>query len=521
MVPPTRALTICVIFLFRLEKTAFSQHGYCAQNKCFAYFLEPRDSSGAQKSCKDKDGQLLMYSSANKTILSSLVGGLSGRYWLEVSSSSEKVEEAPFQKCSSIFVSMGRDLEVQWEPCRETLDGFLCEYAFSEHCGGLRTGGGVQITYGSHTGFEVKDSETFPEGTIAVAKKVGGKFLDSRHVCFSGGWMQAPWGCEVMKGGCDYTCDSTTHTCVCPAGQSLLSNNISCPTDPCADCAHECHKDGDTSVCKCREGYRLAPDNKTCVDVLECTEKNPCTGEHMECEEFKCRCKYDFVEEAGVCVDVSICTKCEHYCEIDSGVYQCQCKKGFRVSTEDPTKCEQDCTQRECLAYCTPNPDNMSDMWCRCPFGYVKDMINNTAYCTDINECMNERQCDHKCANTFGSFRCSCDQGFQLYKEYRCILIEQDEQDGEDGGSGFTPFIPTPASAQPAPVPSYIKTGSVLGITVFMALFGVLLYFLVRHIVKRCGHFQLSSIKHRDIDIFYLQQVTTGTYKRLSFDRQL
>ncbi|KAM6992378.1 thrombomodulin-like [Tautogolabrus adspersus] len=513
MVPTISAL-ICVLFLFGLEETVHCQRGHCAGNKCFAVFQEPKDFPGAQSSCKDTGGQLFVYSSASEVILNSIVDGISGKYWLEVPGTSKRTEEAGLKNCSSILV-MGRNLEVLLEPCQKKLDGFLCQYTIEEPCGELQTGGGAQVTY-MFMGFEVNDP--FPEGTIAVAEKVDSTFPDSKYVCFTRNWLKAPWNCQVMMGGCDHTCNFTTHTCICPAGQSLHSNNITCTKDPCTECEHECQKEGGTHMCKCHKGYRLAQDGRSCVDVDECAVENPCTGENEECENtqegFRCRCKDGFHEDQGVCVDVSICQKCEHRCEKYNGVFQCICLQGYRVSAKDPTKCEQHCTERDCIAKCISHPDNKDIRQCSCPLGYILHMVNGTDYCTDINECENERQCEHKCLNLLGGYRCLCDPGYKLYNEYKCA---QEEEEGDDG-SGSTSLYPTPASAEPASVPSYIKTGSVLGITVFVVLFAVLLYFLVRNMLKRCGKFQLSSFKHHDIDIFYLQQVTTETYKRLSFD---
>lgn len=413
----------------------------------------------------------------------------SGSYWLALHSPDRSAEEAAagLQNCPSISVWTGRNVTVSWRPCHGALDGFLCQYAVEEPCSGLQAGGGAQVKYTTPMDFELDDSETFPQGTIAVAGKDGGKYPDSKHVCVSSEWMRAPWSCEVLQGGCEHHCTSTTsttHTCTCPAGKTLHPNNITCSEGPC--------------------------------------EENPCTGVGEECEViqggFNCTCKDGFIKEDGVCVDVTICLKCEHMqCDKLNGVYECVCREGFKVSAHDPTKCELICTQRDCPGTCIRNDKNMYQ--CFCPDGYIQDIPdtnNSTPFCTDINECESE-PCDHKCENLFGSYRCWCDEGFKLHHDkYTCVPIEEEDYDG----SGSTPPYPTPAGAHPAAVPSYIKTGSVLGIAVFMVLSVALLCFLIRNAVRRCGKFELSTFKHPDIDIFYLQQVTTETYKRLSIDKQ-
>ncbi|KAG8011093.1 Thrombomodulin [Nibea albiflora] len=503
-----------------------SQHGHCAEEQCYVLFQEPKDFTSAEKRCKDTEGQLSTGSSKHfDKIFKGLPSGASGSYWLDLHRATKTD-----QNCSSIAVSVGRNFTVSWEPCGKQLSGFLCQYTLGgEACDGLKAGGAAQVKYTAHTGFEVRDSKRFPKGTIAVVGKVGSKDPDSKHVCFSQMWIQAPWFCEVFGGGCEHGCEKST--CLCPAGQTLLPNKITCgpAADPCAKCAHECQREGDTYACKCRKGYRLAADGKSCVDVNECAEENPCTGEGEECVNtqggFQCGCKDDFDREDGVCVDLSICHKCEHLlCVKINKVYTCQCRAGHRVSKKNPTKCDMHCTERECPAKCTLIKDeskNTTRLDCFCPDGYIRDGADSaggTEMCIDIDEC-ESGLCDHKCENFYGGFRCGCNEGFELRDEYTCVP-SQEETTEKVNGSSSGPPLPTAASSHPATLPSYIKTGSALGITLFVVMCVMLLLFLLHQAFKRCRKFTLSSIKHQNIDIFYLQQVTTETYKRLSFDKQ-
>lgn len=512
MTPTTNALLVCVIFLCGLEETVLSQHGLCEGNQCFAIFLDPMDFSGAQQRCKSYSGELIKAMSTH--VSESLVRGLRGSYWLEPLGNRSTADKAARgrQNCTSVSAPMGLNVTVQQEPCQKKLNGFLCQFTLEEPCSAVQAGGGAQVKYiTANTNFEVRDSEVFPQGTTAVVVKIGDRYPDTKHICFGMKWLRAPWNCEVLGGGCEYGCNSTSKSCICPALQTLHPNGITCIKGPCADCAQQCHKEGNTHVCRCEKGYRLAKDRKNCVDVNECEENSPCTGEGEECENtkgsYECKCKDGYVEEDGKCVDISICMLCEHLdCEKSNGVYECQCRKGYRVSPKDPTKCEMVCTVRDCLARCIPQAEG--DPSCFCPEGYVQDLQNNTVYCTDINECDSQEHCPgQRCENLFGSFRCV------------------DTEDNDDDGSGSAPLSSPappapPASAQPAALPSYVKTGSILGITLFFAMSAVLLCCAVRYVVKRCGKLELSSFKRPDMDIFYLQQVTTETYKRLSFDKQ-
>lgn len=524
------ALLVCVFFLCGLEEIVLSQYGHCAGNECFALFQEPVDFQGAVKSCTKHSGQLFEFSVTDlEKILAVQPGEISGGFWLEQRGVGRRTQEASalLQNCSYAAVSKGGSFSELWAPCRETMAGFLCQYANNRPCNSLPAGTGVQVNYTASMGFEVRDSETLPEGTVAVTEKVGAEYPDSTFVCFDRDWMRGPWTCEVLGGGCQHGCSN--NTCTCPERQRLHPNKFSCTTDPCAQCAHKCQRVGDDFKCTCDKGYKLAPDRKSCVDVNECEEKdgdNLCTGEGEECENtqgsFRCTCADDFVEEDGMCLNVSICTMCEHLnCPKINGVYQCQCNEGFKVSPTDPTRCVMHCTKRDCTPICHPNSDSTKvDMpQCDCPDGYILHKINDTVICSDIDECEQVKECDHKCENLFGDFRCVCDQGFQLVDGHSCVSQKEEETEDYESSGSFATY-PTPASPHLASVPSYIKTGSILGITVFLALCGTLLVFMLHHMVKRCGRFELRSLKHTNIDIFSLQQVTTETYKRFSFDKQ-
>jgi len=41
---------------------------------------------------------------------------------------------------------------------------------------------------------------------------------------------------------------------------------------------------------------------------------------------------------------------------------------------------------------------------------------------SDINECSGNHTCDHACADTHGSFVCSCDDGFDLQSDGRTCI---------------------------------------------------------------------------------------------------
>uniref|UniRef100_A0A3B5AVN0 Thrombomodulin n=1 Tax=Stegastes partitus TaxID=144197 RepID=A0A3B5AVN0_9TELE len=297
-----------------------------------------------------------------------------------------------------------------------------------------RTLGGAQITYTTFSGLAVADSDAFPAGTTAVKRDADGEPPASKYLCSSANWLPAPWPCEVLNGGCEFNCSSETQTCTCPEGQILHPNNISCTKQPCADGAQGCLQVGAIHAPECPKGFRLAQDGKSCEDINECEEDDPCTAEGEECENtsggFMCICQEDFVFEDGMCVNITICGLCEQM-------------------------------------ICPKIDGNMQQ--CFCPDGYITDIGEGTI------------MCEHKCENLFGGYRCLCNESFKLQDGYKCVpLYEPDE-----GGSGSTEsfFTPAsrPASGHSAPLPSYIKTGSILGITLFLLLCLGLLCFLIRN----------------------------------------
>lgn len=509
MLSSAKPLVVFALFLCGLEKSALSHSGRCTRTQCFAVFVDSTNYAEAQRSCQLSSGQLFK---DNLTILTDIFTGLpSGEFWLE---QKEEAVETP-QTC--LAVSTERPLTQTRVPCHQTLSGFLCQYPLQDPCDEWKPAGGSRVIYTAWPmAFEVRDSHAFPQGTTAKVMAAESQHLESKHICFSGRWLKAPWNCDVMDGGCEHGCNKTTNTCRCPAGRSLSGNGVTCEADPCPRCAQLCRLEGDAHVCACEEGYRLKADGRSCEDVDECEDGDRCSGAGEECvnEEggFACRCGHGFSMEEGACVNTSICFKCEHaLCVKPNGFYECACREGFQVRATDPTKCDRHCTESQCAPICDGNSEGQLQQ-CFCPGGYILDHSNGSV-CIEIDECKMDEKCEHECVNTSGGFRCSCLEGFILHDEYRCLPLDDDEGEGSAPAAPY----PIPATAQPALVPPYIKAGSALGIAVFLLLCAALLFFLIHNSLKRCRRFDLTAFKHPNIDIFHLQQVTTETYKRLSF----
>jgi hypothetical protein len=82
--------------------------------------------------------------------------------------------------------------------------------------------------------------------------------------------------------------------------------------------------------------------------------------------------------------------------------------------------------QRPCLINNTCLGDNQycqsyTHKRCVCQTGYRINEI--TGICEDIDECRERVVCDHYCINTRGSYRCSCQENYQLKSDkHTCIL---------------------------------------------------------------------------------------------------
>ncbi|CAF94911.1 unnamed protein product [Tetraodon nigroviridis] len=417
MVFSAKQLRVFALFLCGLQEAALSHGGLCTDTQCFGVFVKPTRYSDARRVCEDFSGRMFRY---NLTVLTDIFKSLpDGEFWLE----QEEAAATP-QNCSSVALTPERSFAHRRAPCHQTLSGFLCQYPLQDSCSQLEPAGASRVNYTAHMDFAVWNSQIFPMGTTAEAFAAGSQHLEWKRLCISGFWLEAPWNCEVMKGGCEHGCNVTTASCTCPAGQSLHGNNLSCVEDPCARCAQECRREGDARVCGCKEGYRLGRDGRSCVDVDECEDGDPCTGEGEECVNvegsFECHCEDGLEREEGACVNRSICFKCEHMkCVKSSGVYECACQEGYRVRANDPTKCDRHCEESRCEPQCDPN--SQGQMQCFCPEGYILDQSNSSGVCIQIDEC--EHACEHTCVKTPGGFRCSCFEGFILHRDSRCLPV--------------------------------------------------------------------------------------------------
>lgn len=502
-------------------------NGFCADGKCFSIHADRLNFAMAKDICKVRGGHLMTVRSEKANdVLRHLLETITGDFWLGLEYTSglcsgstvglkgyrwiTKDNKTNFtnwkrsdEVCSPRCVSVSKDA-LKWHEwaCDKTLEGYLCEYTITNYCPPLDKG----ALYETHFGITSNALQNVPEGSIGTAQPLG-----TRHVCGGGGWLQAPWSCEVFQGGCEYECVKSAQgpECTCPPGYKLDNNMVTC-TPPQDEPSAQSER-------VCGPGFKLNADGITCDDMDECSDESACPDANKQCVNtrgsFECLCKPGFESKRGACVDVNECASgpCEHECTNTQGGYHCTCFDGYIQSTEDMHTCKMHCTEADCPPECDPN----NSAHCNCPDGFVLDEQR----CADIDECDSE-PCDQKCENTYGSYKCSCEEGFVLKKNGKC------EVDYFEGSGTLGPFDKfTPTSRPPTDKPRLLSAGSLLGIMVCTVLSVVVLVCFVRCITRHRGKTQQVTsydLQKSHTDIYDFQQVITEKNTQLSFpDRYL
>lgn len=248
-------------------------------------------------------------------------------------------------------------------------------------------------------------------------------------------------------------CDHAFESCCQTTRQEYDVTPTSPASNPCltSPCSQSCQVVGSDYQCICAQGYRLALDRITCLDINECIELSEPCAQGQECRNsdgsFFCRedpvviqpCPTGMTFDAvsSTCIDIDECLTNADTCGPDEdcinvqGHYICRrriptpvCPRGLRYNPSlgmcrDVDECV------EGIHNCpigSPCVNVFRGYRCEsrvCPDGYQVDSV--TRRCIDINECyQNSDVCPEgqRCENSEGSYRCvrrfACGTGYNV-----------------------------------------------------------------------------------------------------------
>uniref|UniRef100_A0A8C5MT00 Matrilin 2 n=1 Tax=Leptobrachium leishanense TaxID=445787 RepID=A0A8C5MT00_9ANUR len=205
---------------------------------------------------------------------------------------------------------------------------------------------------------------------------------------------------------------------------SVFQNKL-CAPHLCATkshgCDHFCINTPGSYICRCKQGYILNPDEKTCKT------QDLCAMEQHGCEQicvntpgsFLCQCYegYELKRDGKSCRIVDYCALdthgCQHDCVNDNDFYVCQCRPGFILNPDKKTCSRPDycaLSNHGCQHECVNTDDSY---YCKCRSGFSLNADKKT--CKKINYCaLGNHGCEHECVNTDSSYVCKCRKGYSL-----------------------------------------------------------------------------------------------------------
>lgn len=272
-----------------------------------------------------------------------------------------------------------QDNNFKWidSACAVSADGYLCHYAYAGMCPPLWSEGEGNVTYTTPFNLVSTLLTHVPVGSVATVR------------CPSGAKEEKTVSCMTREDG---SVGWTKESPLC--SHFSISRNL-------------CEKDNDQMTimpdyghfyCECADGYMLAPDERTCLDVDECLG-SPCEQICVNAlGTFECQCHEGYyINDKGECEDIDECINdpCEHACENTPGSHICHCHLGYSLVPEHPSQCQ------------------------------------------DINECEIPGTCEQMCVNYEGGFECYCSEGFELMSDnYSC----EEREEGDDRYAVTPPF---------------------------------------------------------------------------------
>ncbi|XP_061925125.1 epidermal growth factor-like protein 6 isoform X4 [Entelurus aequoreus] len=180
----------------------------------------------------------------------------------------------------------------------------------------------------------------------------------------------------------------------------------------------------------CRYGRRLE-----CCYGWKKNSKGQCEAQcehgckHGECVgPNKCKC---FLGYTGKTCnqDMNECglnpRPCEHRCMNTHGSYKCYCLNGYTVMPDGSCANSRSCSLAHCQYGCE---EVRGEIRCLCPSAGLQ-LASDERTCVDIDECVTGNNLcpyNRQCVNTFGSYFCKCQEGYNLKYvngKHDCVVI--------------------------------------------------------------------------------------------------
>jgi len=183
--------------------------------------------------------------------------------------------------------------------------------------------------------------------------------------------------CTDGSSKCEQSCINTegSYKCRCKIGFILAADKKSCTDlDECRTpirrvCAQLCVNTAGSFKCGCKKGFHLSANRKSCVVTNACAlNKGGCAqGCISSVGKAKCFCYkkgYKLAPDGKGCV-INPCAGCAHGCSVSDGKAKCLCNKGYKLAPDgkgclliDPCSiknggCAQSCVAKKGIAICS------------------------------------------------------------------------------------------------------------------------------------------------------------------------
>ncbi|XP_071253150.1 matrilin-2-like isoform X2 [Salvelinus alpinus] len=160
--------------------------------------------------------------------------------------------------------------------------------------------------------------------------------------------------CDVVDHGCAHICANVAgvpgYECRCRLGYELNEDERTCRRIDYCDlgnhgCQHDCVSSSESYICRCTRGYVLNLDGKTCRKIDHCAlGDHGCEHECVNTEDsFFCNCHEGYIlrPDNKTCKKLDPCSLgnhgCEHDCVNTEDSFVCRCREGYKLRPDNRT----------------------------------------------------------------------------------------------------------------------------------------------------------------------------------------